>query len=139
MLARINRQYVPAYWDDFFNDSFFTGMSRFNRTPSVNILEDEKEYRIEMAVPGMTRDDFRIDLEDDILTIAAEKRDEKEEKNHRYTRREFSSGTFKRSFRLPETVDQDKIGASHQNGILIVSLPRQEVEVQKAAKQIEVS
>lgn len=139
MLARINRRYVPAYWDDFFNDSVFTGMARFNRTPSVNILEDEKQYRIEMAVPGMSRNDFRIDLEDDILTISSGKHEEKEEKDHRYMRREFSFGTFKRSFRLPETVNQEKIDASHKDGILTISLPKQEEVVQKAARQIQVS
>jgi len=138
MLAKIHRRYVPAYWDDFFNDSFFNGMARFNRTPSVNIIEDEMEYRIEMAVPGMSRDDFRIDLEDDILTISSGQREEKEEKEHMYMRREFSFGTFKRSFRLPETVNQEKIEASHKDGILTVSLPRQEEVVQNAARQIHI-
>jgi HSP20 family protein len=139
MLARINSRYIPAYWDDFFNDSFFSGMNRFNRTPSVNIVEGEKEFRIEMAVPGMTRDNFRIDMENDILTILSEKREEKEEKDHRYMRREFGSGTFKRSFRIPETIDQDHIEARYQEGILVISLPKQEEVIQKAARQITIS
>jgi HSP20 family protein len=139
MLARINSRYIPAYWDDFFNDRVFSGMSRFNRTPSVNIVEDEKEFRIEMAVPGMTRDSFKIDLENDILTISSEKREEKEEKDHRYMRREFGFGTFNRSFRVPETIDQDRIGARHHEGILVISLPKQEEVIQKAARQIEIS
>ena len=145
MLARINRGYVPAYWDDFFNDNFFhnfhTAPRVNNHSPAVNIVEDEKEFRIEVAVPGVSRNDFNIELDDDVLTISSElQEDKKGEKNEnrRYMRREFSFHTFKRSFQLPDTVDQENIKASHDAGILNIVLPRKEEVVQKAPKQIEI-
>ena len=152
MLARINRRYVPAYWDDFFNDSFFNGFnhSGLNRTsPAVNVIEEDMAFRIEVAVPGMSRKDFRIDLEDEVLTISSEQKEKQpqpkelskaknEESNRRYMRREFQYNTFKRSFQLPETVDADGIKASHDAGILTIELPKKDEVVQKAPKQIEI-
>ena len=141
MLARINKRYVPAYWDDFFNDSFFNGSNHSvsNRTsPAVNVVEEDKMYRIEVAVPGMSRKDFRIDLEDDVLTISSEQKEQKEDKNLRYMRREFHYNTFKRSFQLPDTVDAEGIKASHNAGILSIQLPKKDEVVQKAPKQIEI-
>jgi HSP20 family protein len=141
MLARINKNYVPAYWDDFFNDNFFNGFnsgSRHTHSPAVNIVEDDKEYRIEVAVPGVARKDFSIDLNDDVLTISSEQKSDKKDENRRYMRREFSYSTFKRSFQLPDTIDQDHIKASHDAGILNIQLPKKEEVVQKAPKQIEI-
>ncbi|MCK5137495.1 MAG: Hsp20/alpha crystallin family protein [Bacteroidales bacterium] len=144
MLARINKSYVPTYWDDFFNDSFFKSVNTINcngTSPAVNVIEDEKEYRIDVAVPGMTRNEFRIDLDDDVLTISSEKKenDEEDESNNpRYMRREFSYSTFKRSFQLPDTIDQENIKASHDAGILTITLAKKEEVVQKAPKQIEI-
>ena len=141
MLTRINRRYVPAYWDDFFNDSVFnsfthSGLDR--SSPAVNVVEEDKAYRIEVAVPGMSRKDFRIDLEDNVINISSEQKEKNEEKNRRYMRREFQTSTFKRSFQLPETVEADHIKASHDAGILTIELPKKDEEVQKAPKQIEI-
>ena len=141
MLARINRNYVPAYWDDFFNDRVFNSLnnSHCNTTsPAVNIEEGDKEFSIEVAVPGLSRKDFRIEVEDDVLTISSEEKQKKEDKKRNYTRREFSYHSFKRSFQLPETVDQDQIKASHESGVLSITLPKRDEVVQKAPKQIEV-
>jgi len=141
MLARINRNYVPAYWDDFFNDRVFNGFNKAqdnSASPAVNVIEDEKEFKIEVAVPGLSRKDFRIEVEDDLLTISSEEKENKEDKNRSYTRREFSYNSFKRSFRLPETIDQDQIQAGHEAGVLSITLPKKEEVVQKAPKQIEV-
>lgn len=141
MLARINRHYVPAYWDDFFNDTFFTKGNHSvseGSAPAVNVAEEDKEYRIEVAVPGLSRKDVRIDLEDDVLTISSEHDEKKEEKKNNYVRREFRHAAFKRSFQLPETVDQEKIEASHDAGVLIVRLPKKEEVLEKAPKQIEI-
>ncbi len=141
MLARINRNYVPAYWDDFFNDRFFNQLSTNGsrqHIPAVNVIEDEKAFRIEVAVPGLTRKDFHLELEDDVLTISTEKKEGKNEQKTQYLRREFNYQSFKRSFQLPETVDQDSIQASHESGILTVNLPKREEVVEKAPKQIEV-
>ena len=141
MLARINRNYVPAYWDDFFNDRVFNNFSnnQCNHTsPAVNVIEEDKGFRIEVAVPGLSRDDFNIEVDNDVLTISSVEKEKKEDKKHNYTRREFSYRSFKRSFQLPETIDQDQIQASHEAGVLSLNLPKKEEVVQKAPKQIEV-
>ena len=145
MLAKINRNYVPTYWDDFFNDNFFKSVNTINcngSSPAVNVIEDEKQYRIDVAVPGMPKNDFRIDLDDDVLTISSQKTetDEADESNNpRYMRREFSYSTFKRSFQIPDSIDQENIKASHDAGILSIQLPKKEEVIQKTPKQIEIS
>ena len=141
MLARINRNFVPAYWDDFFNDRFYRNLHTStgqNLTPAVNVVEEDKAYKIEMAVPGVSRKDFHIEVEDDVLTISTEKKESKKDEQSNYLRREFNYQSFKRSFQLPETVDQESIQASHESGILTVHLSKKEEVVQKAPKQIEV-
>ncbi|MCK5067464.1 MAG: Hsp20/alpha crystallin family protein [Bacteroidales bacterium] len=141
MLARINRNYVPAYWDDFFNDRFFNNFNTSpcqTNSPAVNVTEEEKGYRIEVAAPGVSRTDFNIEIEDDVLTISTEKKETKKDQQPNYLRREFDYHTFKRSFQLPETIDQESIQASHEAGILTLNLPKREEVVQKAPKQIEV-
>jgi HSP20 family protein len=141
MLAKINRHYVPAYWDDFFNDKFFKNIHTANNnatSPAVNVVEEDNVFRIEVAVPGLTRKEIRIDLENDILTVASEQKEQKEENTQRYVRREFGTSTFKRSFQLPDTIDFEKIKARHDAGILTIELPKKEEVVQKAPKQIEI-
>ena len=141
MLARINRSYVPAYWDDFFNDKFFnqlkstgSGESR----PAVNISEDDKGYTIELAVPGVAKDKFSLEIENDVLTLSSEQNEIKDEQKQNYLRREYNYQSFKRSFELPETIDQEQINANIDAGILTLSLPKKEEEIQKAPRQIEV-
>lgn len=141
MLARINRGFVPAYWDDFFNDTLFNNANPAayrGTAPAVNVVEEEMAFRIEMAVPGLSRKDFRIDLENDVLTISSEQKENKEDKKLNYMRKEFNYSTFKRSFQLPETVDQENIKASNDAGILTIQIPKKKEVVQKAAKQIEI-
>ena len=141
MLARINRNYVPAYWDDFFNDRVFNtnhNVQRKNTSPAVNISEADKDFKIELAVPGLSKNDFNIEVENDVLTISSVEKEHKEEKMPNYTRREFNFNSFKRSFELPETIDQDQIKASHKDGVLSITLVKKEEEVQKAPKQIKV-
>ena len=141
MLARINRSYVPAYWDDFFNDKFFNQLkstdSKGSR-PAVNVSEDEKGYTIEVAVPGIARDNFNLEIESDVLTISTEQKENNDEQKENFLRRKFDYQSFKRSFQLPETVDQEQIKASCEAGILTLSLPKMEEEIQKAPRQIEV-
>ena len=141
MLARINRSYVPAYWDDFFNDRFFNQLNSRNshvNSPAVNISEDDKGYTIEVAAPGIPRKEFNIEVENDVLTISTEQKENKEENKQNFIRREFNYRSFKRSFELPETVDQSEIQASHDSGVLKLMLPKKEEVVQKAPRQIEV-
>ena len=141
MLARINRSYVPAYWDDFFNDNFFNQLNSKNSNenrPAVNVAENDGGYTIEVAAPGIDRKAFNLEIENDVLTISTEKKDSKEEQKQSYLRREFNYQSFKRSFQLPETIDQEQINASHNAGILTLILPKKEEVVQEAPRQIEV-
>jgi len=141
MLARINKSYVPAYWDDFFNDRFFNHLNSTNskgHSPAVNISEDDKGYTIEVAAPGIARKAFNLEIENDVLTISTENKENKEENKQNFLRREFNYQTFKRSFQFPETIDQEQIKASHDVGILTLTLPKKEEVVQKAPRQIEV-
>jgi len=141
MLARINKSYVPAYWDDFFNDNFFNQVhskSCYENRPAVNVSEYDKEYSIEVAAPGIDRKAFNLEIENDVLTISTEKKENKEEQKTNFIRREFNYQSFKRSFQLPETIDQDQIKATHDAGILTLTLPKKEEVVQNAPRQIEV-
>ena len=141
MLAKINRNYVPAYWDDFFNDSFFNQVkstSSKGTAPAVNVSEDDKGYTIEVAAPGIEKKDFNLEVDNDVLTISSEQKESNEEQKQTFLRREFDFQIFKRSFQLPETIDQEQIKATHEAGILTLTLPKKEEEVQKVPRQIEV-
>jgi len=141
MLARINKNYVPTYWDDFFNDRVFNNnypAQRKNTSPAVNIIEADNSFKIEVALPGLSRKDFNIEVEDDLLTISSVEKENTEEKMPNYSRREFNFSSFKRSFELPETIDQDQIQASHKDGVLTITLVKKEEVVQKAPRQIVV-
>ncbi|UBM62137.1 Hsp20/alpha crystallin family protein [Candidatus Sulfidibacterium hydrothermale] len=106
--------------------------------PAVNIKEEKDKFVLEMAAPGMKKDDFQINLDNYQLTISSEKKEEKNEKDDNYTRREFFYSTFSRSFTLPKSVDVEKIKADYKNGILSVVLPKKEEET-KLTRQIKIS
>ncbi|MEZ4999779.1 MAG: Hsp20/alpha crystallin family protein [Bacteroidales bacterium] len=139
MLPTIRRRgYAPAYLSDFFDndlDNFF-GTRKF--TPAVNIKEDDKAYEIELALPGMSKEDVKIEMEKETLTISSEVKEEKNEEKEGYSRREFGAWSFCRSFRIPENVNIEKISASFKNGILNVALPKAEPEP-KVNKVIKIS
>ena len=106
--------------------------------PAVNIKEENDKFVLEMAAPGMKKDDFQINLDNYQLTISSEKKEEKKEQEDNYTRREFLYSSFSRSFTLPKTVDIEKIKADYKNGILSIVLPKKEEET-KLTKQIKIS
>ena len=107
--------------------------------PSVNIRETNDNYEVEVAAPGMDKKDFKITLDGNLLTISSFKQQSSEETEDRYTRREFSYQSFQRSFQLPkDVVDQDKISARYENGLLNLSIPKKE-EAKKAPKLIEIA
>ncbi len=142
-LVRFNAQ-LPSLFDRLFDTELFDWANRhFSATnttmPSVNILETEDHFEVEVAAPGLKKSDFKVQLDRDVLTISSEKRDEKEEKEgERFTRREFSYQSFSRSFTLPNSVDSDKIKATYTDGILKVVIPKREEAKPKPAKQIEI-
>lgn len=131
---------LPTILDDFFRDWSTTNFSDTNTTlPAVNIKEDDNAFTVEVAVPGMEKKDFHIDLEDNILTISSEKKVENKEEKDNYTRKEYSYQSFKRSFTLPKNVvDSDKIAAQYKNGELIIAIPKREEAKPKPARLIEV-
>jgi HSP20 family protein len=108
-----------------------------NKVPGVNILETETDYKIELAVPGLTKEDFQINLKKDTLSVWAEKKVSETEEKKDYTRREFDYFSFARSFVLPESVNADNITAEYVNGILNITIGKDEVKSQN--KEIKVS
>ena len=133
---------MPGLLDEFFGADWLNDnlMKDLNTTvPAVNISEDNHEYRIEVAIPGFTKKDVKIDLHNNVLTISSEKKANNEEKQENFMRREFYYSSFKRSFTLPETVDMDKIKATHNEGILTVNIPKKPEAVEKGPKQINIS
>jgi HSP20 family protein len=124
-------------YDKFFGNRFFE--REFNNSlPAVNIKEDGKQFDIEFAAPGFSKGDFKIDVEQNVLTVSAEKKEEKNEENKRFTRKEFSYNSFTRSFTLPQSVNADKIDAKYTDGLLHLQIPKKEEAKALPKKQIKV-
>jgi HSP20 family protein len=141
MLPTITRKsFRPFYMPNLFDDDFFPVMSaRNNSMPAVNIREDEKFYTLDLAVPGIDKNDLKIDINEDVLTISSESKVEKEENKEGYKRKEFSYSSFCRSFYIPENVNKEKIEANYKDGVLTVALPKQEEEKNKISRQVTIS
>lgn len=140
MPIRKNQNWLPSVFNDFFDNDW---MEKANSTaPAINVIESEKDYKIELAAPGMTKDDFNVRIdEDNCLVISMEKKSENKDENHndRYLRREFSYSKFQQTMILPENVDKDHISAQVENGVLNIELPKlSEEEVKKPDRTIEV-
>ncbi|SHH61534.1 Hsp20/alpha crystallin family protein [Winogradskyella jejuensis] len=134
---------LSSWMDDIFNRTFNNDLvSNFNTgitLPAVNVLDNDEEYIVEMAVPGLKKSDFDINLDNQMLSISAEINKSSEDSNENYTRREFGYSLFKRTFSLPETVEVDKINAKYEDGILKVLLPKRDEAKKKPIKQIKIS
>jgi HSP20 family protein len=141
MLPTITRRsFRPFYLSNFFDDDFFPVLqNKSTSMPAVNIREDDARYSLELAVPGMDKKDLKIDINEDVLTISSESKNETEENKDGYKRKEFSYSSFCRSFSIPENVNREQIEASYKDGILVVGLPKQEVEKSKITRQISIS
>lgn len=144
MPTRRNQNWLPSIFNDFFDNDW---MVKANATaPAINVFETEKEYKIELAAPGMTKEDFNVHIdEDNNLVISMEKKTENNEENKedkkegRYLRREFSYTKFQQTMILPDDVDKEKISAHVENGVLNIELPKfTEQEKEKAKKFIDV-
>lgn len=140
MPVRRTQNWLPSIFNDFFDYDWMVKASA--TAPAINVFETEKEYKFELAAPGMTKDDFNVHIdENDNLVICMEKKsDNKEEKKDgRYLRREFSYSKFQQTMILPENVDKEKIAATVEHGVLNVTLPKlSEEEVKKPNRQIEI-
>jgi HSP20 family protein len=123
--------------DRFFNDTLSrSGGSSYSFVPRVDVLEDEKAFEIHVAVPGMNKEDFKIDLNDNYLTISGERKFTREKKENNFHSVETQFGTFSRSFTLPENVDANKINAKYVNGILEVNIPKDEKKMLKTTIKV---
>ena len=137
---------TPAWgtFDNLFND-FFEGeftprkFVRAGSVPAANIKETEKDFQIELAVPGRTKEEFKIELNEDLLSISSESSKNKEEKKEGFTKREFNYSSFKRSFRMPEIADAEGVNANYDNGLLTISIPKLEAEENLKRREIAVS
>ena len=124
-----DQNWFPSLFNDFFDTSWMSKMN--TSTPALNVIEDENEYKVEVAAPGMTKDDCRISLTDDQLTISFEKKSEESEPSadsKKYLRREFSYSQFQQTFTLPENVDKESIKASVDNGVLTIDLHKKALQ-----------
>ena len=139
---------VPSWsnlFDDFLNNNWSDWTNRHysdtNTTlPSVNIKETEENFEVEMAAPGMEKDDFKVEVNNGYLPISSEKKSETktEDKNGRYTKQEFRYESFTRSFTLPDSADLEKIAAKYEKGILTISIPKREETKPKPVRQISI-
>lgn len=140
---------LRSLFSDFFNDSerFFDNdflPSRMFPTrlmsnlPATNIRETEKEFHIEVAAPGLKKEDFHVDIENGMLIISSETKQESRQEENNYTRREYNFSSFQRSFQLPDNVDEDAIQATYTDGVLKLSIPKREGQQKPPRKQIQI-
>lgn len=141
MPVRRTQGWLPGILDDFFGNEWVDKTS--STAPAVNVIETDKEYKVEIAAPGLTRDDFKIDInEDNELTVSMEKKvekneeSEKEGKKHTYLRREFSYSSFRQRMILPDNVNVDNIDAKMENGVLTIDIPKKTEEEKRKNMQI---
>jgi len=143
-LLRFSNQF-PSMFDRFFENDMFDWSSRnYSNTnttlPSVNIKESNEDFEVEVAAPGFTKNDFRIELHHDQLTVSSDKEVDKEAREgQQFSLREFSYQAFSRTFTLPNTADSEQIGAKYENGILRIIIPKKEEAKPKPARQIKIS
>ena len=149
-LMKRNKNLFPSFsrfWDDddYLNRSLSNwGLSNFSDVgttlPAVNIRETDDAYEVQMAAPGMKKEDFKIELDNNVLTISSEKTEEHEEnESEKYSRKEFAYQSFQRSFSLPkEVVDEEKIEARYRDGVLHLLIPKKETAKQKPPRKIEI-
>lgn len=147
---RRRNAFFPVHLDGLIKDVMNTSFGDLideqfvNSRPAVNVIEDENGFQLEVAIPGLTKKDIDLNVEKDILTLSAKKKEEKtdegEENKTHYKRREFNYTAFKRSFHLNETIDTKAIAATYKNGILLVSLPKKaEVKEEEIVREIKIS
>ena len=131
----------PTLFDDFFKpwrEWFDMGWDKVSTVPSVNVTEADKEYKISVAAPGLQKDDFKVNVDGNMITISAERSTRSEEKEEKFTRKEYNYTSFSRTFTLPDNVMADKIEARYENGELMLMLPKMVDEKVSTHKKIEI-
>lgn len=131
--------YFSFGFENAMRPKFETFVNSQNQLPAVNIKENEDSFEILLAAPGLNKEDFSIEIDENILKISSEFKQNEEVKEEKFSRREFNFSSFKRAFTLPETVNEDKIEAAYVNGILKLSLPKKEEALPKEKRSIQIS
>lgn len=138
-LVKRNNLFYPSLMNDFMGPDWFGGTDKWNTSvPAVNIKDNEEDFELELAVPGVKKDDFTVEVDNDVLTISSEMKSENEETQDNYTRKEFSYSSFRRAFTLPDTVDGSKIDAKYEDGILKLTLPKKQEALPKPKRLISI-
>ena len=134
-----NRLPLADMFSNFFDSDFIDYFNRRGSDPAANILEHPDSFELNLAAPGLKKDDFKINLENNILTISSELENEKHEEGKNFTRKEFFYGSFSRSFTLPKSINTEKIKAEYADGILKVVLPKKDEAKVEIKKEIKIS
>lgn len=138
-LMKRNSMMFPSLMNEMFKPDWFGGMDNYSGNfPAVNIQDNEKEFVLELAIPGQKKEDFDIEVDNHVLSISMEQKEENEVKEDNFTRKEFSYSSFRRAFTLPETVNEDGIEAKYEDGILRFVLPKKEEALPKPKRMIEI-
>lgn len=119
-----------------FSSNFFKGGKMI---PQTNVVEEEKEFKIELSVPGLKKEDFKIEVDNGTLTVSCEKEEETTDKSRKYRVREYSYNSFSRSFQLPDNIKEEDINAKYEDGVLCLTVPKKELTTSKPKKAIKVS
>ena len=139
-LVKRNNVMYPSLMNEILRPDWFGGIDNFKESvPAANVKETETEYVLELAIPGRKKEDFNVEIDNDILTISSEVKSEENKEDDGYTRREFTFSSFKRVFSLPETISLDKINATYEDGILKFVLPKKEEALPKPKRLIEIA
>lgn len=145
MISRMSDQnWFPTLFNDFFDDDMWMTKSKNVTAPAVNVIDEEKDYKVEVAAPGMTKEDFQVKIDkDNNLVISLEKKTDTnnndDKKNHKYLRREFSYSKYQQAFTLPDDVVKDKITAKMSDGVLTIDIPKCEpAPVVDTTRQIDI-
>ncbi|MCC8172399.1 MAG: Hsp20/alpha crystallin family protein [Parabacteroides sp.] len=137
MSTRRSQNWFPGIFNDFFGNEW---MEKANSTaPAINIAESDTDYKVEIAVPGMTKDDFNIRIDDEnqlVVTMEKKQENKEEDKKGRYLRREFSYSQFQQNMILPDNVEKDKIEAKVENGVLTIDIPKKDPNAEKPASKV---
>lgn len=140
MLPIMNRsQWLPEVFNDFFNTDFMPKASA--TAPAINVIESDKDYTVELAAPGMKKEDFKVNINDDgnlVIKMEQKKEQNEEDKSRHYLRREFSYGKFEQTLLLPDDVEKDQIAARVEHGVLTIDLPKIAAAQKKPARQIDI-
>lgn len=134
-----NNGFFPSLFNYYLNDNFYNSFFDGN-LPATNISENEKGFNVELSIPGFSKDDITIEIENDVLKVSAsiEVKNEEKDENQKVLRREFKASSFSRSFALPENIDVENISASQSDGVLQITLPKMEKPTEEKVKKIEI-